>query len=115
MFYTVKHPLKRSNAAHIVGLVEDSHSSVLLDAPEQFHSVHLCHFRKDCRFPAYLPPHTPLMKVPSPDNLAFLSLSKLCLDENFQNVFVNLLKPEKSIYCPNVQVYQKDLIQGAGY
>lgn len=55
------------------------------------------------------------MKVPSPDNLAFLSLSKLCLDENFQIVFVDLLKPEMSIYCPNVQVYQKDLIQGAGY
>lgn len=74
-------------------LTEDSHSPVLLDAPEQFHHVNLCHFHKDCRLPAYLPPHTPLMKVPSLDNLAFLSFSKLWLDENFQTVFVDLLKP----------------------
>ena len=47
--------------------------------------------------------------------ILLLFLSKLCLDENFQIVFVDLLKPKMSIYCPNVQVYKKDLIQGAGY
>lgn len=52
--------------------------------------------------------HTPLMNAPDLDNLAFVSLASFGLMRTC--VCQSLKTPVMSIYCQNVQVYQKDVI-----